>query len=41
MEVNEQNVQAVRFYAHYGFKVTGRSETDGMGKPFPLLFMSL
>ncbi|WP_225860259.1 hypothetical protein [Chitinophaga pendula] len=31
----------MRFYAHYGFKVTGRSETDGMGKPFPLLFMSL
>ncbi len=37
VDVNEQNGQAVGFYLHTGFEVTGRSELDGMGKPFPLL----
>jgi len=41
LDVNEQNSQAVGFYEHLGFKVTGRSEVDGMGKPFPLLHMQL
>lgn len=35
--VNEQNEQAVGFYKRMGFKVTGRSETDDLGKPYPLL----
>lgn len=35
--VNEQNEQAVGFYNKMGFKVTGRSETDDLGKPYPLL----
>ncbi|HHT0549059.1 TPA: acetyltransferase [Klebsiella michiganensis] len=35
--VNEQNEQAVEFYKKMGFKVTGRSETDDLGKPYPLL----
>ena len=35
--VNEQNEQAVGFYKKMGFKVTGRSETDDLGKPYPLL----
>ena len=35
--VNEQNEQAVGFYQKMGFKVTGRSETDDLGKPYPLL----
>ncbi|HDX8998948.1 TPA: acetyltransferase [Klebsiella michiganensis] len=35
--VNEQNKQAVGFYKKMGFKVTGRSETDDLGKPYPLL----
>ena len=39
--VNEQNEQAVGFYKHMGFEVIGRSDFDGMGKPFPLLFMEL
>lgn len=34
---NEQNEQAVGFYKKMGFKVTGRSETDDLGKPYPLL----
>jgi putative acetyltransferase len=41
VDVNEQNPQAVGFYQHIGFNVTGRSATDGMGKPFPILFMTL
>ena len=35
--VNEQNEQAVGFYKKMGFKVTDRSETDDLGKPYPLL----
>ena len=41
VDVNEQNQQAVDFYQHIGFIVTGRSELDGAGKPFPLLHMQL
>lgn len=41
LDVNEQNPQALAFYQHYGFVVTGRSELDGQGKPFPLLHMQL
>lgn len=39
VEVNEQNRDAVRFYEACGFAVEGRSETDGEGRPFPLLRM--
>lgn len=41
VDVNEQNPQAVGFYQRIGFSITGRSATDGMGKPFPVLFMTL
>lgn len=41
VDVNEQNDQAVGFYRKLGFQVRGRSETDGLGKPFPLLHLSL
>lgn len=39
VDVNEQNPGAVRFYESLGFEVFGRSETDGGGRPFPLLHM--
>ncbi|RYZ54653.1 MAG: GNAT family N-acetyltransferase, partial [Chitinophagaceae bacterium] len=39
VDVNEQNEMAVGFYRHFGFRVTGRSETDSLGKPYPLLTM--
>ena len=39
VDVNEQNTQAVGFYEHMGFTVIGRDETDGYGKPFPILHM--
>lgn len=41
VDVNEQNEQALRFYEHFGFKVTSRSELDGTGKPYPVLHMQL
>lgn len=41
VDVNEQNQQALGFYQHLGFKVTGRSPVDGQGKPYPLLHMAL
>ena len=39
LDVNEQNAQAVGFYLHMGFAVVGRSERDGLGKPYPLLHL--
>jgi putative acetyltransferase len=40
VDVNEQNPEAVRFYEACGFTVTGRSEFDNKGRPFPLLHLS-
>lgn len=39
VDVNEQNPTAVQFYLAHGFEITGRSEKDGFGHPFPLLHM--
>jgi len=39
VDVNEQNPQAVAFYAAVGFEVIGRSPEDDDGRPFPLLHM--
>ncbi len=41
VDVNEQNPLAVGFYEHMGFKVISRSPIDDMGKPFPILHMTL
>lgn len=41
LDVNEQNPQALGFYLHEGFEVYGRSATDGLGQPYPLLHMRL
>nr|WP_065241972.1 acetyltransferase [Halomonas elongata] len=41
VDVNEQNEQALGFYQHIGFSVTGYSPVDGQGKPYPLLHMAL
>lgn len=40
LTVNEQNPQAKGFYEHMGFKVYKRTETDGQGNPYPILYMS-
>jgi putative acetyltransferase len=39
VDVNEQNEKAVSFYKKMGYKVVGRTEVDGLGKPFPILQM--
>lgn len=39
VDVNEQNEQALGFYKHFGFTVVGRTELDGMGKPYPILYL--
>lgn len=40
IDVNEQNQQAVGFYQHMGFQISGRSEQDSQGRPYPLLHLS-
>lgn len=39
VDVNEQNTQAIDFYLKQGYQQKGYSETDGMGKPYPLLHL--
>jgi len=39
VDVNEQNQQAVGFYQHMGFQVSGRSEWDNQGRQYPLLHL--
>ena len=39
LTVNEQNPQARGFYERMGFQVYKRSETDGQGRNYPLLYM--
>jgi putative acetyltransferase len=39
VDVNEQNPAALGFYEALGFEVVGRSETDGGGRPFPILHL--
>ena len=41
LTVNEQNPQAGGFYEHMGFHLYKRSELDGQGDPYPLLYMCL
>ena len=39
VEVNEQNLDALRFYQALGFEIVSRSPCDPMGRPFPLLHL--
>ena len=39
--VNEQNAQAVGFYAHMGFQTYRHTDRDDEGGPYPLLYMRL
>jgi len=41
VDVNEQNPSAVEFYKYMGFKIKSRSPVDDMGKPFPILHLTL
>lgn len=41
VDVNEQNTQALNFYLSKGFEIAGRDDTDGFGKPYPILHLQL
>lgn len=41
LTVNEQNPPAKGFYEHMGFQVYKRTDHDGQGNPYPLLYMRL
>lgn len=41
LDVNEDNIQARKFYEHMGFKTISRMEKDGQGRDYPILHMSL
>jgi len=40
VQVNEQNLDALKFYLAHGFAIVGRSETDSGGRPYPLLHLA-
>ena len=40
VEASEQADNALPFYLARGFKVVGRSETDGQGRPYPLIHLA-
>ena len=39
VEANEQATNAVGFYLSKGFRIVGRSPTDGDGRPYPLIHL--
>ncbi|CAN7731040.1 acetyltransferase [Rhizobium sp. LjRoot98] len=39
VDVNEQNCSGRKFYEKVGFQVTGRSDVDDTGRPYPLMHM--
>ena len=39
VDVNAQNASGVGFYRHLGFREIGRSATDELGLPYPLLHL--
>jgi putative acetyltransferase len=39
VDVNEANHAALNFYQRLGFVIEGRSDTDGDGRPYPLLHL--
>lgn len=40
VDVNEQNLAALKFYHALHFVTIGRSESDGAGRPFPILHLA-
>jgi putative acetyltransferase len=41
VDVNEQNEDALAFYQHHGFGITGRSDLDASGRDYPILMLEL
>ena len=40
VDASEQATNALPFYLSRGFRVTGRSPTDGQGRPYPLVHLA-
>lgn len=40
VDASEQASNALPFYLSRGFRVVGRSETDGQGRPYPLIHLA-
>ena len=41
LDVNEQNIKALKFYQKFGFETFERTEKDDQGRNYPLLRMKL
>lgn len=41
LDVNEQNIKALKFYQKFGFEIYERTDKDDQGKNYPLLRMRL
>lgn len=41
IDVNEQNASALNFYKAKGFRVMSRDAADDVGRPYPILHLSL
>lgn len=41
LDVNEQNVKALKFYQKFGFEIFERTDKDDQGRNYPLLRMKL
>lgn len=41
LDVNEQNIKALKFYQKFGFEIFERTEKDDQGRNYPLLRMKL
>ena len=39
VDVNEQNLRALRFYRKHGFEIFGRDDVDSEGKMYPILHL--
>jgi putative acetyltransferase len=40
VDASEQAANALPFYLSRGFRIVGRSETDGQGRPYPLIHLA-
>ena len=40
VDASEQATNALPFYLKRGFRIVGRSETDGQGRPYPLIHLA-
>lgn len=41
VDVNEENINALKFYQKFGFQIIKRNQFDSSGKPYPILELEL